>query len=318
MRLDFSQLRTLPLAERANKVKLADLCPVPPTDTPAADLDPLALLPDILIGRDLPAYVDAVADARRNGRPFVLMIGGHVVKTGMSPLIIDLMRRGLVTHVAANGSVSIHDFELALIGETSEDVGHYLPDGRFGNWEETGAGLNAAVNAGSRDGLGYGAAVGRYIAENGFPHADVSLFAEAWRLGIPATVHVAFGNDIVHQHPTWDGALMGAATQRDFQTLAETIADLDGGAVMNLGSAVVLPETFLKALSVTRNLTGGKPEAFTNAVFDMIRQYRPLVNVAQRPTASGGPAAKGYVFTGHHEILFPLFYVALRREMEKS
>lgn len=317
MRLDFSQLRTFPLAERANKVRLTEFSPVPPADTAPADLDPLDLLPDILVGRDFPLYAEAVARARREGHPFILMIGGHVIKTGQSRLIIDLMRRGIVTHLAANGSVSIHDFELALIGETSEDVGANLPSGKFGNWEETGAGLNEAVNQGSRARLGYGAAVGRYITENGFPYADASVFAEAYRLGVPATVHVAFGNDIIHQHPTWDGALMGAATQRDFQLFAESIADLEGGAVMNLGSAVVLPETFLKALSVVRNLTGGQPVAFTNAVFDMVRQYRPLVNVAERPTASGGAAARGFVFTGHHEILFPLFYVAVRRAFEQ-
>jgi hypothetical protein len=316
MRLNFSEIKTLPLAERANKIRRADLCPLPDPDTAPASLDVLSLLPDILIGKDFPTYVEAVAEARQNGSPFLLMIGGHVVKTGMSPLIIDLMRRGVITHLAANGSVSIHDFELALIGETSEDVGANLPDGKFGNWEETGAGLNTAVNQGSRDGLGYGAAVGRYISENALPHKDISVFATAYELGIPATVHVAFGNDIIHQHPTWDGALMGQATQRDFQLLAESIADLDGGAVMNLGSAVVMPETFLKALSVARNLTGGKPVAFTNAVFDMIRQYRPLVNVAERPTASGGKAARGFVFTGHHEILFPLFYVAIRRALQ--
>ncbi|GAB4463130.1 MAG: hypothetical protein OHK0029_31260 [Armatimonadaceae bacterium] len=314
MRLDFSQIRTLPLSERQNKVRRSDLCPLP--DGAASSLDVLSLFPNILIGKDFPAYVQAVAQARRNNHPFLLMIGGHVIKTGMSPLIIDLMRRGVVTHLAANGSVSIHDYELALIGETSEDVGANLPDGRFGNWEETGAGLNEAVNSGSRAGLGYGAAVGKFITERNLPNKDISVFAAAWEFGIPVTVHVAFGNDIIHQHPSWDGALMGAASQRDFQLLAESIADLDGGAVMNLGSAVVMPETFLKALSVARNLTGGKPEAFTNAVFDMIRQYRPLVNVAERPTASGGAAAKGYVFTGHHEILFPLFYVAIRRALE--
>jgi hypothetical protein len=314
MRLDFSQLRTQPLSERANKVRLGDFAPVP--EAAEGTPDPLTLLPNILIGRDFPAYVRSVAHARRAERPFVLMIGGHVIKTGMSRLIIDLMRRGWITHLAANGSVSIHDFEIALIGETSEDVTAYLPDGRFGNWEETGAGLNAAVNQGATDGLGYGAAVGRYIRERAFPHADASVFAEAYRLGIPATVHVALGGDIIHQHPAWDPAAMGAATGRDFHRLTETVADLDGGALMNLGSAVMLPETFLKALSVARNLTGGKPQEFTSAVFDMARPYRPLVNVAERPTASGGPSARGYVFTGHHEILFPLFYCALRREMD--
>lgn len=312
MRLDFSQIRNLPLAERTNRVRLADF-PAPPDDADA--LDVLALLPNILVGRDFPAFVRAVAAARREERPFLLMIGGHVIKTGMSRLIIDLMRRGVVSHLAANGSVSIHDYEIALIGETSEDVAANLPDGRFGNWEETGAGLNTAVNAGAADGLGYGAAAGRAIAEGGFPHSDASVLAEAWRLGIPATVHVAFGGDIIHQHPAWDPAAMGLATGRDFRQLAETVADLEGGAVMNLGSAVVLPEAFLKALSVARNLTGGEPQAFTTGVFDMIPQYRSAVNVAQRPTATGGEHARGYVFTGHHEILFPLFYCALRREM---
>jgi hypothetical protein len=309
--LDFSRLRTLPLSARANKVRLDDFAPVPAD----ADLpDVLALFPAILIGEEFGVFVRAACDARRAGRPFVLMIGGHVIKTGMSRLIIDLMRRGLVSHLAANGSVSVHDWEIALIGQTSEDVAVYLPDGRFGNWEETGAGLNAAVNEGARAGLGYGTAVGKAIAEGAFPHADASVFAEAFRLGIPATVHVALGNDIIHQHPSWDPALMGAATGRDFHLLTRTVADLDGGALMNLGSAVILPETFLKALSVARNLTGGRPREFHNAVFDMVRQYRPLVNVAGRPTASGGPGARGFVFTGHHEILFPLFCCALRRE----
>lgn len=310
---DLSRVQTRPLSERANKVRLAEFSPAPDA---MSRLDPLLLLPDILVGRDFPAYVRAVAGARRAGRPFVLMMGGHVVKTGLSRLIVDLMRRGHVSHIAANGAVSIHDFEIALIGETSEDVGAYLPDGRFGNWEETGAGLNAAVNRGAADGLGYGAAVGRAIAEGGLPHADASILAEAWRLGIPATVHVAFGNDIIHQHPTWDPAAMGAATGRDFDRLKQTVADLEGGALMNLGSAVVLPETFLKALSVVRNVLGGVPSSFTTGVFDMVAQYRSAVNVAQRPTASGGASARGYVFTGHHEILFPLFYCALRRELE--
>jgi hypothetical protein len=312
MDLDFSRLRTRPLSERANKVRLEEFAPLPEGD---AAPDPLALLPDILVGRDFPAYVRAVARARRAGRPFVLMIGGHVIKTGMSHLIIDLMRRGIVTHLAANGSVSIHDFEIALIGETSEDVAANLPDGSFGNWEETGAGLNAAVNRGAAEGLGYGSAVGRHIALNAFPHADASVFAAAWQMGIPATVHVALGSDIIHQHPTWDAAAMGQATGRDFHRLAETVADLEGGALMNLGSAVLLPETFLKALTIARNLTGGLPRAFTTGVFDMIAQYRSAVNVARRPTATGGEEARGYVFTGHHEILFPLFYCALRREM---
>ena len=317
MPLDPSQVRTRPLSERANKVRLDQFSPVPASgdDLP---LDPLALLPDILVGRDFPAYVRAVTKARRAGRPFLLMIGGHVIKTGLSRLIIDLMERGIVTHLAANGSVSIHDYEIALIGETSEDVAAYLPDGRFGNWEETGAGVNAAVNTGADDDLGYGAAVGRAIVESDLPHGDASVFATAWRLGIPASVHIAFGNDIIHQHPTWDPAKMGVATGRDFHLLTEAVAELEGGALMNLGSAVILPEAFLKALSVARNLQNGKPEAFTTGVFDMIAQYRSAVNVAQRPTATGGADARGYVFVGHHEILFPLFYCALRREMEKS
>jgi hypothetical protein len=315
MPLDFSQLRTRPLAERENKVRLHQF---PSAPGEGGSLDLLALLPDILAGRDFPAFVRSVAAARRAGRPFVLMIGGHVVKTGLSRLIIDLMERGIVTHLAANGAVSIHDYEIARIGATSEDVAAYLPDGRFGNWEETGAGVNCAVNEGADDGQGYGAAVGRYISERSpeFPHADASLFAAAWRLSVPATVHVALGNDIIHQHPRWDPARMGLAAGRDFHRFADTVAQLEGGALMNLGSAVILPETFLKALSIARNLQNGQPESFTTAVFDMIAQYRSAVNVAQRPTATGGEGARGYVFTGHHEILFPLFYCALRREIE--
>ena len=314
MPLDISQLHTHPLAERENKVRL-DQFSLPPATGDDRLPDPLTLLPDILIGHDFPAFVRAVARARRAGRPFVLMVGGHVIKTGLSRLVIDLMRRGIVTHLAGNGSVSIHDYEIALIGETSEDVATYLPDGRFGNWEETCRDLNEAVNRGADDGLGYGAAVGRYIAERDLPHADASVFAQAWRLGIPFTVHVAFGNDIIHQHPTWDPARTGMATGHDFRLFTDAVAEMEGGALMNLGSAVILPETFLKALSVARNLQNGKPETFTTGVFDMATPYRSAMNVAQRPTASGGADAHGYVFTGHHEILFPLFYYALRREM---
>jgi hypothetical protein len=309
--LDFSRLRTLPLSARANKVRLDDFAPVPAD----ADLpDVLALFPAILIGEEFGVFVRAACDARRAGRPFVLMIGGHVIKTGMSRLIIDLMRRGLVSHLAANGSVSVHDWEIALIGQTSEDVAVYLPDGRFGNWEETGAGLNAAVNEGARAGLGYGTAVGKAIAEGAFPHADASVFAEAFRLGDPATVHVALGNDIIHQHPSWDP---GADGRRHRARFPPPDPDRRRPRRRRADEPRVgrdPPGNLSEGAFGGAQPDGGRPREFHNAVFDMVRQYRPLVNVAGRPTASGGPGARGFVFTGHHEILFPLFCCALRRE----
>jgi hypothetical protein len=239
------------------------------------------------------------------------------VKVGLAPLAIALMEQGWIQHLAMNGAAAIHDFEIALIGETSEDVAEYLEDGRFGLWEETGRGMNEIVTAAAavKDGPGFGAALGRAIAEGEFPHRAYSVLAAAHRLGIPCTVHAAIGAEIIHEHPTCSGAAIGETSYRDFKRLAETIAGLEGGVALNWGSAVIMPEVFLKALAVARNL-GAPAHGFTSASFDMLRQYRPLMNIVDRPTgqAIGRPQGKGFVFTGHHEILFPLFLTSLMRQ----
>lgn len=264
----------------------------------------LTSLPDVFAARDLRAVIDAIA-AAAGRRGVIVMIGGHVVKTGMGPLLLHLMRRGVVTHLAMNSAASIHDFELCAYGGTSEDVAAGLADGTFGMAQETGADMNAAIADGHRRELGMGEALGRALeARSGAPGRDHSLLAGALTLGIPVTVHAAIGTDITHQHPDADGAAIGATSMRDFRRLAAGVTSLhDGGVVLNLGSAVIMPEVFLKALTVARNLDQGRPTGFTAADCDMIRHYRPRMNVVDRPVRAGGA---GYTITGHHELLIPL------------
>ena len=233
------------------------------------------------------------------------MIGGHVIKVGLGPLLVHLLDKGVLTHVAMNGAAAIHDFELAAFGGTSEDVAAGLGDGTFGMAEETGAEMNAAIAAGRDEGLGLGESLGRWLERRTtVPGRAQCVLMAALRRGIPATVHVAIGADIIHQHPGADGGATGELTFRDFRRLAAALPALhDGGVVLNFGSAVIMPEVFLKALTVARNLGGGKPTGFTAVDCDMIRQYRPRLNVVQRPTQAGG---KGYLLTGHHELLMPL------------
>jgi hypothetical protein len=233
------------------------------------------------------------------------MLGGHVVKTGLSPVIIELMRRKVVSHIAMNGSAAIHDYEVARFGATSEDVAAGLRDGTFGMAEETGRGLNDAFIAGHRDGLGMGEAVALALSgESALAHPELSILLQARTLGIPATVHAALGAEIVHQHPTADGAAIGDTSLRDFRRLAASLPSLhDGGVVLNVGSAVIMPEVFLKALTIARNLHDGRPTGFTTCDLDMLRHYRPRVNVVQRPTLEGGA---GFEVTGHHEIMVPM------------
>ena len=303
--IDLTRVETYPISRRSNLVSLTDLIapeePAPPFANP-----------------DLDALVERIATARRAGRPVIWMMGAHVVKSGLSLILIDLMRRGLVTHVAGNGAVSIHDVELAMIGETSEDVPTGLEDGTFGMADETGRWMHQALQAGARDGLGYGAAIGRQLArdERAFPHRDVSVLYNAYRLGIPATIHVTLGADIIHQHPTADFAVLGAASGLDFRLFASAVADLADGVFLNFGSAVTGPEVFLKALTVARNL--GYPAApLTTANFDLLPlgdyrvplgkdqphyYYRPRKNIVNRPTASGG---QGYHITGDHRVTIP-------------
>jgi len=305
--LEFSGLKTIGLKERGGKVKTADFASVYRKGSGVACW--IDSLPRILAGNSFRAAVDAVADARRRGRALLWGLGGHVIKCGLAPVLIDLMRRGYVTAFALNGSAAIHDFEIALAGHTSEDVESVLPDGRFGSAEETGREMNRAISSGDRDGLGMGESLGRSLDSAAPEYAEASLLLQAYRRGTPVTVHVAVGTDTPHTHPAADGAAIGSASLRDFRLLCAYVADLnEGGVYLNVGSAVVLPEVFLKAVSAVRNL--GHPLArFTTVNFDFLQHYRPRVNVVERPHAQAGGA--GYALTGHHEILIPLLAAAL-------
>jgi hypothetical protein len=306
--LDFAGLKTVPLKERGGKVKTADFASVFRAGSGVAGW--LDSLPRILAGNSFRAVVDALAAARSRQRAIVWGLGGHVVKCGLAPVLIDLMRRGYVTAFALNGAAAIHDFEIALAGHTSEDVEAVLPDGRFGSAEETGREMNRAIAAGDREGLGMGEALGRWLDSSPPPaHAASSLLLQAYQQRTPVTVHVAIGTDTPHTHPAADAAAIGSASHRDFRLLAACLADLnEGGVYLNVGSAVVLPEVFLKAVSAVRNL--GRPLAnFTTADFDFLPHYRPRVNVVERPHVRAGGA--GYAITGHHELMVPLLAAAL-------
>jgi len=306
--IDLSALKTVPLQARGGKVRVADFAAVYRQGAGIAGW--LASLPRILAGESLRAVVVAIAAARARRRAIVWGLGGHVIKCGLAPVLIDLMQRGYATAFAMNGAASIHDFEIALAGHTSEDVEAVLPDGRFGAAEETGREMNTAIAAGARDALGMGEALGRRlneIAAAGF--ASASLVLQAWRAATPVTVHVAVGTDTPHMHPAVDAAAIGSTTHRDFRLLCSLVAGLDdGGVYLNVGSAVVLPEVFLKAVSAVRNL--GHPLAdFTTVNLDFLQHYRPKLNVVERPHAGAGGA--GYALTGHHEILIPLLAACL-------
>jgi hypothetical protein len=309
---DLSRVTTVPVAGRRNKLDPSLLAAPPAADRSFAAF--LAALPDVLAARDLRAVIAGVAAAARGGRGVVLLVGGHVVKVGLGPLVRTLITRGVVTHVALNGAAAIHDFELAAYGGTSEDVESGLADGSFGMAEETGAEMNAAIAAAARADQGMGQGLARALAgRTPLPGREASILVAAHEGGIPVTVHAAIGGEIIHQHPAADGAALGATSHRDFRRLAGSLPTLDrGGAVLNLGSAVVLPEVFLKALTVARNLGGGRPTHFLAADFDMQRHYRPRLNVVQRPTRAGG---EGYLLTGHHELLLPLLVWGVLEEL---
>jgi hypothetical protein len=300
---DLRRLKTIPVAGRQNKVDPSLLASPPGDDRSFAAF--LAALPDVLAARDLRAVIAGVSNAARARRGVVLLVGGHVIKVGLGPLLRSLLARRVVTHLALNGAAAIHDFELAAYGGTSEDVESGLADGSFGMAEETGAEMNAAVAAAARAGQGMGEGLAQALAARPeLPGREVSVLMAAHEFDVPVTVHAAIGAEIVHQHPTADGAAIGATSHRDFRRLAGSLPSLhQGGAVLNLGSAVVLPEVFLKALTVARNLEQGRPTHFLAADFDMQRHYRPRLNVVQRPTRAGGA---GYLLTGHHELLLPL------------
>ena len=300
---DLTRVTTVPVGGRRNKVDQQFLASPPQSDRSFAAF--LASLPDVLAGRDLRLVIDAIVKAKQGRRGVILLLGGHVIKVGLGPLVKAWLDRGIVTHVALNGAAAIHDFELAAFGGTSEDVESGLADGSFGMAEETGAEMNAAIAAAARAGKGMGEGLAQALAaRKQLPGSAVSILLAALQRDVPITVHPAIGAEIIHQHPSADGAALGATGQRDFRRLAGSIPDLDqGGVALNWGSAVVMPEVFLKALTVARNTGAGRPTHFTAADFDMQRHYRPRVNVVQRPTQAGG---SGYLLTGHHELLLPL------------
>jgi hypothetical protein len=310
---DLGRVRTVPVAARRNKLD-PSLLAAPPADDQSfkAFLDSL---PDVLAARDLRAVIGGVARAARQRRGVVLLIGGHVIKVGLGPLIAAWLRRGVVSHVAFNGAAAIHDYELAAFGGTSEDVESGLADGSFGMAEETGAEMNAAIAKAAEADQGMGEGLARALSQRPrLPGGDSSVMLAALRQEVPVTVHAAIGAEIIHQHPATDGAALGATSFRDFRRLAGSLPALhQGGAVLNLGSAVVLPEVFLKALTVARNLHQGAPTHFLAADFDMQRHYRPRVNVVQRPTSAGG---EGYLLTGHHEIMVPLLVWGVLQALE--
>jgi hypothetical protein len=306
--LDFAGLRTVSLRERGGKVKAADFAT--PYRKGAGVGGWLDSLPHILAGDAFRAVVDAVAAARARQRAILWGLGGHVIKCGLAPVLIDLMERGYASGFALNGSSSIHDFEIAMAGQTSEDVEAVLPDGRFGAAEETGRDMNRAIAGGDREGLGMGEALGKWLAGQTSETLGVSLLAQAYWHATPVTVHVAIGTDTPHTHPAADAAAIGSASHRDFRLFAAEVAELnDGGVYLNVGSAVILPEVFLKAVSAVRNL--GHPLAgFTTVNCDFLQHYRPRVNVVERPHAGAG-GGKGYALTGHHELMIPLLAAAL-------
>jgi deoxyhypusine synthase len=304
-RIDRSRVRTTSARRRRSVVRLAD--EARPHRAGASLRAFLDALPDVLGARDLRRAIDAGARARARGRTLLWGFGAHVIKVGLAPIVVDLLERGFVSGVMLNGAGCVHDLELAMMGRTSEDVAESLDDGSFGMARETAERLNRAIAAGARSGLGMGAAIGREIAAGRYPHRDRSILAAATRLGVPVTVHVAIGTDIHHMHPGADGAALGATSYRDFETATSLVATLEGGVFYNVGSAVILPEVFLKALALARNL-GHRVRRFTSVDLDFIRQYRPTVNVVQRPTRLGG---SGLSLTGHHEILVPLLAAGL-------
>jgi hypothetical protein len=307
--LDLRRVRTVALKKRPSKVKVAALGrPVRRGSTMRAFLSGL---PDILGAADLKDAAARIATAIRRRRPVVLGMGAHPIKVGLGPVIVDLLERGRLAGVAMNGACLIHDFELAASGHTSEDVGPGLDRGLFGMARETGEFLNEATRAGVAAGLGLGAAVGSAIEKARLPGRRTSILAAAVRLGLPATIHVAVGTDIIHMHPSADGAAIGEGSLRDFRLLASLVSRLDGGVYINLGSAVLLPEVFVKALNLARNV-GHRVRALTTIDMDFNRHYRPAVNVVARPTALGG---RGIQLTGHHEIMFPLLWSAVEESL---
>jgi deoxyhypusine synthase len=307
--LDFTKVRTYSVTKRLSKVQTSQLGKKIAKGATMRSF--IRGLPDILAAQNLKIIASTIADCHRKNKTVLLGMGAHPVKVGLSPLIIDFMERGIIHAIALNGAGVIHDFEVAYMGETSEDVAATLKDGSFGMGEETGAFINQAISEGSKGQLGVGAAVGQAIVKNRLPHRKLSILATAARLGIPITCHIAIGTDIIHMHPKVDGKALGDCSLRDFRTLTNVVATLDSGVYLNFGSAVVLPEVFLKAVSLARNL-GHPVQNLTTVDLDFLQHYRPLTNVVNRPTLQSG---KGYHLTGHMEIMVPLIFSAVLEQL---
>lgn len=305
--INLKKVKTYSIRKRYSKVKLSYFSKIPRKNIKFADF--YKNLPDILASKNLKLVVDAVVNAHRKKKPVIFMMGGHVIKCGLSPVVIELMKRKIVTAIAMNGAASIHDFEIGMFGKTSEDVAGALKDGSFGMAEETGSLMNKTIKEGNNPAggrLGMGEALGEVISHG--KYTKYSILAAGFKLRIPVTVHVAIGTDIIHQHPLADGASLGETSFKDFLIFSNVVSMMgNGGVVFNLGSAVVMPEVFLKALTISRNL-GSNVKNFTSVNFDMIQHYRPNVNVLDRPTLSGG---NKYAITGHHEIMIPLLAQAI-------
>lgn len=298
--LNLSKIKTYSFSNRSNKVGTADFAKT--NQKGASFKDFLNGLPDILAGSDLRSIISAIATAAKNKKSIILGIGAHVIKVGLNPVVIDLMERGIITCLAMNGAGIIHDVELAMAGQTSEDVATAIDDGSFGMAEDAGVFLGEALDESRGDSEGLGLAVGRAIQQKKLPFSKQSILAAGFRLGIPVTVHVAIGTDIIHMHPQFDAARTGIATHRDFRLFSSVVATIEQGVYLNVGSAVILPEVFLKAVALARNL-GHTLDHFTTVNLDFVTHYRPLTNVINRPTARGG---KGINLIGHHEIMLPL------------
>ncbi len=309
--IDFDNIKTYPIRERENKVKKEEFARV--SDPKGSFDDFLNSLPTLLAAKDFRSLVGSILNAHRNKKPVIFALGGHVIKCGLSPILIDLMEKGIITHLAMNGSASIHDFEIALIGQTSEEVAHSIKDGTFGMAEETGRMMNEAMRQGVKQGLGAGASIAETILKGDFPFRALSVQSNAMEQGVSLSVHIAIGTDIIHQHPSADGAVLGEATFKDFQLLCNVVSQMDGGGVfVNIGSAVVIPEVFLKAVSIARNLGHGLKN-FVTANFDMVSHYRPRENVITRPHVNG---TRGISIVGHHEIMLPLLARAIVEHLD--
>ncbi len=304
--LSSRRLKTYSIKSRKSKVGVVSFAK--PLGAGRSFHDFLNALPDILSARDIKEIASLIASACTGHKLVIAAMGAHVIKVGLGPVIIDLMEKGIIHAVALNGACIVHDFEIAFAGRTSEDVDSELSKGTFGMAEETGRYLNNAIKKGARKGWGIGRSTGEMINNSGYPYKDLSILAAGARLGIPVTVHVAIGTDIIHLHPQMDGKATGEGSTRDFYLLAGVVSRLEGGVYLNIGSAVILPEVFLKAVSLVRNL-GYKVQNFNTVNMDFIQHYRPLANVVRRPTMNG--AGRGYTLTGHHEIMVPLLAASI-------